>query len=147
MWVRELQETIQTTSDPTSPFHIAHTASSTDTSVYPPPAPTSHEFSKEIIAKKRKRLNEEGGYAGASNDLTDARSPQLVHSNSHIPNVHELIKRQCEELVTLTVWLLIYGLAGEINVSSQDQVKLWVTLTIPKYIATFHHSCTDDLTI
>ncbi|KIK07511.1 hypothetical protein K443DRAFT_673421 [Laccaria amethystina LaAM-08-1] len=105
---------IQTTSNPNSPFHIP---SSTDTTIYPPPTPISDDVTYEANVKKRKRLSEGGGseHARVLNDSTGARSPQLVHSNSHILNVHEIIKRQCEDLVTLT-----------------DQVKLWVTLAIPK---------------
>jgi len=106
---------IQTTSNPNSPLHIP---SSTDTTIYPPPAPISNDVTYEASSKKRKRLSEGGGsdeHARVSNDSTGARFPQLVHSNAHIQNVHEIIKRQCEDLVTLT-----------------DQVKLWVTLAIPK---------------
>jgi len=103
--------------------------------IYPPPAPIS-DVTYEASFKKRKRLSEGVGsdeHARTSNDLTGARFPQLVHSNSHIPNVHEIIKRQCEDLVTLTVRFLIRGSFGEFYVSSfQDQVKLWVTLAIPK---------------
>jgi proteasome activator subunit 3 (PA28 gamma) len=123
---------IQTTSNPNSPFHIP---SSTDTTIYPPPTPISDDVTYEANVKKRKRLSEGGGseHARVLNDSTGARSPQLVHSNSHILNVHEIIKRQCEDLVTLTVRFLIRGSFGKVYVLSfQDQVKLWVTLAIPK---------------
>lgn len=107
--ILEIHQMIQTTF-----FDIP----STDTTIYPPPVPISNDVTYEASFKKRKRSSEGGGgdeHARVSNDSTGARFPQLVHSNSHIQNVHEIIKRQCEDLVTLT-----------------DQVKLWVTLAIPK---------------
>lgn len=125
---------IQTTSNPNSSLHIP--GLSTDTTIYPPPAPISDDVTYAANFKKRKRSSDGGGsdeHARDSNDSTGARFPQLVHSNPHIPNVHEIIKRQCEDLVTLTVRFLIRGSFGKVYVSSfQDQVKLWVTLAIPK---------------
>ena len=126
--VREIHQMIQTTS-----FDIP---SSTDTTIYPPPAPISNDVIYEENFKKRKRSSEGGGsdeHARVSNDSTGARFLQLVHSNSHIPNLHKIIKRQCEDLVSLTVRFLIRGSFGKVYVSSfQDHVKLWVTLAIPK---------------
>ena len=110
--------------------------SSTDTTIYPPPVQISNDVTYEANFKKRKRPSEDCGsdeHVRGSNDSTGARFPQLIHSNSHIPNVHKIIKRQCEDLVTLTVRFLIRGFFGKVYVSSfQDQVKLWVTLAIPK---------------
>ncbi|KAI0803214.1 proteasome activator pa28 REG alpha/beta subunit [Irpex lacteus] len=109
-----LQQLIDSSASPTSPFHPSH-SSSTDTTVYPPPAsPTS----EEPESKKRKL---EDGLANGSHGLTTANAPDgaryLNHTvaNKHLATVHGLIKKECEELA-----------------EAIDKVKLWINLSMPK---------------
>lgn len=62
---------------------------------------------------------DDGNLASAvlTNDTQHARIPSLVHANKHMGTLHATLKRECEELVTLT-----------------DQVKLWISLTMPKCV-------------
>ncbi|KAA1468049.1 proteasome activator pa28, REG alpha/beta subunit [Dentipellis sp. KUC8613] len=107
--ILELQQLIESTSSPSSPFHISH-AATTDTTIYPPP-PTSDEPD----VKKRK-LDLDGRAAGNGvNDTRYARFPNLVLANKHLAPVDEAVKRECEQLAELC-----------------DKVKLWINLTMPK---------------
>lgn len=75
--------------------------------------------------KKRKLDSDEsvnGVTSGvsATNDTRNARYPNLMHANKHIVKVHELMKRECEQLAELIVrgyelsqhWCL-YSLSGQ----------------------------------
>ncbi|KAJ7675382.1 proteasome activator pa28 REG alpha beta subunit [Mycena rosella] len=112
--VRELQKLIQSTSVPGSPYHRDLTTTTTDTTVYPPPA-LLHTNGEQPQLKKRKM--DDGSLASAelANDTQHARIPSLVLANKHMTTLHETLKRECEELAILT-----------------DQVKLWISLTMPK---------------
>lgn len=55
--------------------------------------------------------------SAATNDTQHARYPSIVHTNKLMGTLHATLKRECEELVTLT-----------------DQVKLWISLTMPKCV-------------
>ncbi|KAJ7492393.1 proteasome activator pa28 REG alpha/beta subunit [Mycena latifolia] len=113
--ILELQELIQSTTVPGSPYHRDQTATTTDTTVYPPPTPL-HANGDQSQLKKRK-MND--GNLAASGDLANdtqhARFPSLVLGNKHMITLHATLKRECEELAALT-----------------DQVKLWISLTMPK---------------
>ncbi|KAI0363745.1 proteasome activator pa28 REG alpha/beta subunit [Pilatotrama ljubarskyi] len=100
---------IDSTSQPTSPFHLSHAPLSTDATVYPPPS-----TSAEPEAKKRKL--ESGGANGVStsNDASHAKHPGKMLSNKHTMALHEHLKRECEELADLC-----------------DKVKLWINLSMP----------------
>ncbi|KAJ7040379.1 proteasome activator pa28 REG alpha beta subunit [Mycena alexandri] len=106
-----LHEQIQLTSLPSSPYHRDQTSTTTDTTVYPPPG-ASQNTGEQPQAKKRK--TDEGSASGA-NDVQYARLPNLVLANKHMATLHANLKRECEELVVLA-----------------DQVKLWISLTMPK---------------
>ncbi|KZP25415.1 proteasome activator pa28 REG alpha beta subunit [Athelia psychrophila] len=106
----ELNEFIETTSTPDSPFHLSRAAASTDATVYPPP---TDDDGPE--AKKRKRNTETGSGATNSNDTRHAVYPNLMLGNKHIVIIHATIKKECEQLADLV-----------------DKVKLWVNLTMPK---------------
>ena len=97
---RELQALIDSTSDPSSPFHIAHALHSTDTTVYSAPSTT------EPDSKKRK-LDSGTGINGTSalpgNDTQHAKHPGLMKANKHMVEIHEQLKRECEVLAELCV--------------------------------------------
>ncbi|KAJ7161344.1 proteasome activator pa28 REG alpha/beta subunit [Mycena crocata] len=109
-----LQELIQSTSDPISPYHRDQTAATTDANVYP--APESSESAGDRPQLKKRKTNDGSLPAGdLINDTQYARLPSLVNSNKHMGDLHATMKRECEELIALT-----------------DQVKLWISLTMPK---------------
>ncbi|KAJ7109983.1 proteasome activator pa28 REG alpha/beta subunit [Mycena epipterygia] len=113
--ILELQELIQSTSVPDSPYHPGQTATTTDATVYPAPA-SPQTNGAEPQSKKRKM--DDGTLASTdptTNDTQYARLPSLVLANKHKTSLHEKLKRECEELIVLT-----------------DQVKLWISLTMPK---------------
>ncbi|KAF8215976.1 proteasome activator pa28 REG alpha/beta subunit [Mycena galopus ATCC 62051] len=101
----KLQDKIQSTSLPSSPYHHDHLATATDATVYPAPDPSLSNG--EPQSKKRKM--DDGSLPSAN-----ARFPGLVHANKVMGTLHATLKRECEELATLT-----------------DQVKLWISLTMP----------------
>ncbi|KAI0347943.1 proteasome activator pa28 REG alpha/beta subunit [Trametopsis cervina] len=112
--ILSLQELIESSSSPSSPFHSSH-ALSTDTTVYPPPANLSAE---EPESKKRKlddgAINGGHGLA-AGNTGSGARYLNATLANKHLATVHGIIKKECEELA-----------------ESIDKVKLWINLSMPK---------------
>ncbi|KAJ3477253.1 hypothetical protein NLI96_g10596 [Meripilus lineatus] len=113
--ILELQALLDTTSSPTSPFHLSHLAETTDTTVYPPPTASA---TSGPDAKKRKLNNEEavnGAHPPASNDTRNALYPNLMLANPHITKVHNILKKECEQLADLV-----------------DKVKLWINLSMPK---------------
>jgi proteasome activator subunit 3 (PA28 gamma) len=66
------------------------------------PAPNAPNSTGETDKKKRKRE------VGENNDhvLSDtlhARFPNSFHANKHLVTVHETLKRECEQLIELTV--------------------------------------------
>jgi proteasome activator subunit 3 (PA28 gamma) len=98
---RELQKLIKSSSSPSSsPFHQSHAAGSTDVTVYPPP--TSSNSNGEPDKKKRKREVEETN-DHVTSDTQHARFPNVFHANNHLISVHEALKKECEQLVELTV--------------------------------------------
>ncbi|KAJ7751255.1 proteasome activator pa28 REG alpha/beta subunit [Mycena maculata] len=114
--ILELQELIQSTSVSSSPYHRDQTATTTDTMVYSPPELTQRNGDQPQL---KKRKTDDGSPVPAdltsTNDMQYARLPSLVLANKHMINLHSTLKRECEELVALT-----------------DQVKLWISLTMPK---------------
>ncbi|KAF8733939.1 hypothetical protein AX14_003558 [Amanita brunnescens Koide BX004] len=114
--ILELSELLDTTSNADSPFHLSHASSFTDVNVYPCTQPALDE-----PAQKKRRLNgssdgeeEVSGPHATINDVQYARLPSGVHANHHIVKLHEIVKKECEQLVSFI-----------------DRVKLWVTLTMP----------------
>ncbi|THV07608.1 proteasome activator pa28, REG alpha/beta subunit [Dendrothele bispora CBS 962.96] len=107
--ILELQKLISSINDPESPFNISRGAE-TDATVYPPPS------SNEPPSKKRKTSEDTSGNSGISdNDTQNARLENLVVANKRVKSVHEIIKKQCQELAF-----------------SIDKVKLWLTISLPK---------------
>ncbi|KAF7347638.1 Proteasome activator pa28, REG alpha/beta subunit [Mycena venus] len=113
--ILELQEMIQSTSSPSSPYHRDQTSTTTDATVYPAPAESSQANGEQPQLKKRKMDDSSLASTVLTNDTQHARLPSLVHANKHMGTLHATLKRECEQLVTLT-----------------DQVKLWISLTMPK---------------
>ncbi|KAL4252495.1 PA28 family protein [Abortiporus biennis] len=118
--ILELQALLNSTNSPSSIFHLSHAAKSTDATVYSSPPPTVPS-SGGPDTKKRKLAHEEGvnGKASATltavNDTHNARYPSLMLSNQHVIQVHETVKRECEQLAEYC-----------------DKVKLWINLAMPK---------------
>ncbi|KAH8099332.1 proteasome activator pa28 REG alpha/beta subunit [Cristinia sonorae] len=100
----ELNLLVDSTSQPASLFHRSLVPSFTDATVHPP--------SEEQELKKRKLDSIQ------VNGLTESHGPlytgRVLH-NSHLKNVHEVIKRECEELQELC-----------------DKVIRWITFNMPK---------------
>ena len=98
------------------------------------PQPNVSNSTTEPDKKKRKRE------AGESNDhaLSDtqhARFPNLFHTNKHLLLVNETLKKECEQIIELTVrnsFSCICALPDPRVI--QDKVKLWINLTMPKYV-------------
>ncbi|GBE77412.1 proteasome activator pa28 REG alpha/beta subunit [Sparassis latifolia] len=111
--ILNFQQLIDSTSEPSSPFHPSHATNFTDVTIYPPPAMEEHE-------QKKRKLNPDANLngpssSGPSNDVRHARYPNLVLANKHTINLHDILKKECEELA-----------------ESCDKVKLWVNLSMPK---------------
>ncbi|KAF7339270.1 Proteasome activator pa28 REG alpha/beta subunit [Mycena sanguinolenta] len=110
--ILELQDKIKSAALPGSPYHHSQTSTTTDATVYP--APESSQTIGEPQSKKRK-MDDGSQVSATTNDTQHARLPSIVHANKHMSALHATLKRECEELVSLT-----------------DQVKLWISLTMPK---------------
>ncbi|KAG7452410.1 proteasome activator pa28, REG alpha/beta subunit [Guyanagaster necrorhizus] len=106
---RELQEMIQSFDSSSSPFHSSHASTTTDAMVYPPP---DGQFSEDPPTKKRRMAHaiDSDGMV-----LQNARFTNSVVANRHISGLHAIVKQECEQLS-----------------STVDQVKVWITLTMPK---------------
>ncbi|KAJ7446421.1 proteasome activator pa28 REG alpha beta subunit [Mycena galericulata] len=113
--ILELQELIQSTSLPSSPYHRDQTATTIDATVYS--APGNQQSNGDQPQSKKRKMDEGSQSTDLTgvNDTQYARFPSLVLANKHMLKLHSTMKRECEELVTLT-----------------DQVKLWISLTMPK---------------
>ncbi|KAN0100447.1 Proteasome activator pa28 [Tylopilus felleus] len=105
----ELSAIIEDANAPDSPYNISQAPGSTDPKVYPPPS--TSDFNGPF--SKRKRV--EDGITPLTNEIVNARYPELVHANKHILKLQETIKAECAQLS-----------------DSCDKVKLWVNLTMPK---------------
>ncbi|KZT08546.1 proteasome activator pa28, REG alpha/beta subunit [Laetiporus sulphureus 93-53] len=118
MKILELQELIDSTKSPSSPFHESHGVMSTDATVYPPPDPRSSEGPE---TKKRKLEADDFENVSSTsalthpNDVYFARYPNLILANQHLVKVYDRLKKECEQLADLC-----------------DKVKLWVNLSMPK---------------
>jgi proteasome activator subunit 3 (PA28 gamma) len=84
----------------------------TDASVYPPPAADS-VVTGDLQPKKR-RLTADGDSeigvitpTAGLNDIKQARYPNLFLANAHMATVHEIVKRECEDLADLCVCILL----------------------------------------
>jgi len=91
-----------------SPLHLSHAATATDTKIYPPIDGSPTEDRKP----KKRKLIENGD---ESKDTHFIVYQNGVRENAHLKVVFEDIKKECGILVELC-----------------DQVKLWVNLTMPK---------------
>ncbi|KAJ8083723.1 hypothetical protein PM082_002489 [Marasmius tenuissimus] len=103
--ILQLNKLIAAQNDPETPFGRQ---SQTDATVYPP----SSELS-EPPSKKRKTSNSEGG--AEDDQQGHARYFEHVKSNKHVRELHGIVKKECEVIAELI-----------------DEVKLWVTLTMPR---------------
>ncbi|KAF5368605.1 hypothetical protein D9758_002318 [Tetrapyrgos nigripes] len=103
---------ISSINDPDSPFNPSRDTE-TDTTVYPPPAST------DPPSKKRKLSDDATGTSDnssvISNDTQNARLMNMVLSNKRVKSMHDVVKKECEELA-----------------SNIDKVKLWLTINLPK---------------
>ncbi|RDB28483.1 Proteasome activator complex subunit 3 [Hypsizygus marmoreus] len=114
--ILELHKLVETTLETDSPFHISHAVMSTDTTIYlqedtSPGGP---------IHKKRKRDDDTSELDKTSStvhhDPHYAKFAGRILANKHMSqNIHGIIKNECAQLALMI-----------------DQVKLWVTLTMPK---------------
>ncbi|KAG6381002.1 proteasome activator pa28 REG alpha beta subunit [Boletus reticuloceps] len=107
----ELSSIIDGANAPDSPYSVSHAPASTDPRVYPPP----NSPDPNGPSSKRKRV--EDGIVLLTNDIANAKYPELVHANKHILKLQETIKAECAQLS-----------------DSCDKVKLWVNLTMPKCV-------------
>ncbi|KAF8078828.1 proteasome activator pa28 REG alpha/beta subunit [Lyophyllum atratum] len=108
----ELHQLVQTTLTTDSPFHLSHAETSTDSTVYPPPP----DSSVNGPAQKKRKRDDEAQENDKTVDIHHARIPSRILANQHMSqNVHNVVKGECAELASMI-----------------DQVKLWVTLTMPK---------------
>ncbi|KAF9015585.1 proteasome activator pa28 REG alpha/beta subunit [Cyathus striatus] len=112
--VLELGEVIRSAKLPDSPFNTVHAQTSTDVTIYPPPSmPVSVD---DMPTKKRKASSGEADISARTSDVHSVRFTNVVLANHHISNnIHNIIKKESEQLI-----------------ESVDEVKLWVTLTMPK---------------
>jgi proteasome activator subunit 3 (PA28 gamma) len=94
---RALQELIISTSAPSSPFHSSNL--STDATVYPSPTLSLDE------PESKKRKLDESAPNGSSHADEGARFANQMLANSHIQNVHDILKKECEELAEYIVSL------------------------------------------
>ena len=111
----------------------------TDATVYPPPAADS-VVTGDYQPKKRRLAADGDSETGVItptaglNDVKQARFTNLFLANTHIATVHEIVKRECEDLADLCVGILPNATSALLTSIPfvQDKVKLWVTLTMPK---------------
>lgn len=75
---------------PESPYSISQAP--TDPRVYPPPS----TLDANGPSSKRKRV--EDGITSSSNDIANARYPELVYANKHVLKLQEIIKAECAQL-------------------------------------------------
>ncbi|KAG9314189.1 proteasome activator pa28 REG alpha beta subunit [Chiua virens] len=107
----ELSNLIESASAPDSPYDLTQAAATTDPRVYPPPGTTDSNGP----SAKRKRV--EDGIVPLTNDISNPRYPELVYANKHVLKLQETIKAECTQLS-----------------DSCDKVKLWINLTMPKFL-------------
>jgi proteasome activator subunit 3 (PA28 gamma) len=103
---RELQQLIDATVDVDSPFHLSH-ASKTDATVYSPPSESPPSPDERPMKKRRKETTDDDSETSSvqyTNGVAqNARYPNLVLANAHISELHKIVKRECEQLVDLSV--------------------------------------------
>jgi proteasome activator subunit 3 (PA28 gamma) len=91
-------------SSPTSPFHISHATSHTDTTVYPPPNASD---SAQYTTKKRKREGDSQNAlpngTGIDNDTSHAVYPNLIMANKHHMQLLEIVKKEAQQLAEYIV--------------------------------------------
>jgi hypothetical protein len=109
LFLRELHRFTQNTLNPDSSFHVSHTQSEdfTDATVYPSP---SDPPSGPQLKKRKRDLNGADptstslSIPSATNDSQFARLPSHMLANKHMSqHVHQIVKRECEQLVTMVV--------------------------------------------
>ncbi|KAI0756327.1 proteasome activator pa28 [Daedaleopsis nitida] len=111
-----MQQLIDSTREPSSPFHSSHSPHTTDATVYPTPTPPSEPESKKRKLDSGDAVNgASSSNATASNDAHHAKHPGHMLSNKHNVAIHEQLKQECETLAELC-----------------DKVKLWINLSMPK---------------
>lgn len=95
---RELQKLIDSTSSPSSPYYRDQTMT-TDTTVYPAPGSDGNQLQQN----KKRKMDDGSSSSGSANDTQYARYPNLVIANKRMVELHATLKKECEELVSLTV--------------------------------------------
>ncbi|KAG7098966.1 hypothetical protein E1B28_000854 [Marasmius oreades] len=112
--ILELNKRIATFSsnDSSTPFHPSHAKAHTDVNVYPP---LCENGGNGPPSKKRKTTDSTSDQGESSDFQNGALYTPLVKANQHTRTLHESVKKECEQLAGLI-----------------DQVKLWVTLTMPR---------------
>ncbi|KAI0714975.1 proteasome activator pa28 REG alpha/beta subunit [Earliella scabrosa] len=102
----EIQKLIDSTYDASSPFHISNAHRATDVTVYPTPTPASEPESKKRKLDTGDAVNGiTTSNATVANDARHAKHPGLMLSNKHTVAIHEQLKRECEILAELCLWI------------------------------------------
>jgi hypothetical protein len=115
---------IQAAPNPSSPFHSSHIFKFTGLSV---PLSNNPNVSFESPSSKKRKIGDHGN----SPEVECATLP-LASESTHT-QVHEIIKKECEELIELIVRLSIFTTFITAHLESiQDQAKLWITLSLSK---------------
>jgi proteasome activator subunit 3 (PA28 gamma) len=100
--LRALNTLITETSSPSSLFHPSHAGRTTDARIYPAPVPSDSSTTngEQTPPTKKRRLEAlaDGLAPAPANDIAGARYPASVHANDHLAQVHDIIKKECEEL-------------------------------------------------
>lgn len=75
----------------------------TDTTVYPPP---SHSDAEDSHTKKRRRTADGSVENGDVHYTPHPKYPDVIHSNEHISSLHEIVKKECDQLADLSVSII-----------------------------------------
>jgi proteasome activator subunit 3 (PA28 gamma) len=138
---RELHQLTQNSLNADSPFHTSHAQSEkfTDATIYMPPPSTTSDGPQ--LKKRRRDVNgaDTPVISPGTQDAETARFSGHILANKHMSqHVHPTVKRECEQLVAMVVRVeAIQSRSARNSRCLQDEVKLWVTLTMPKYLQNY----------
>lgn len=93
--------------------------------------------SESVPQVKKRKLDNGASNDDSSHRVSDHQPAQItsrILANKHISqNVHDVVKKESEQLAGMVVSLLNILRAQRVTFfPSQDELKLWVTLTMPK---------------